>query len=183
MRGERSDARRNRERLIREARAMFAEGAAELRLDELARRAGVGIGTLYRHFPDRSALIEAVYREEIASLGLAARDLSAAEAPLAALRAWMLLFIDYIAAKRLIAPALDTAGGGRSTVLAEGNVAVIEAIDMLVARAVAAGELRDTVEPLDLLRAIAGLAYLSNNPGWTDSARRLIDILLAGSRP
>jgi AcrR family transcriptional regulator len=115
VRKPRADARRNRDGLLEAAKATFAEVGAEASLDEIARRAGVGIGTLYRHFPTRDAVVEAVYRREVQQLADAAPRLIESMAPAEALRAWMRLFIDYIAAKKVIAPALKSsvAGGWR----------------------------------------------------------------------
>ncbi|MBB2174676.1 TetR/AcrR family transcriptional regulator [Gluconacetobacter johannae] len=179
----RSDGQRNRERLIAAAKAAFTEGETEVRFDEIARRVGVGIGTLYRHFPTRDALIEAVYRTEVERLGAAAQHLAATHPPLEALRDWMRLFVDYIAAKQVIAPALNSLVGGPSALYAASGDSVKTAIRDLVARAVASGEMRPDLDPIDLLRALVGVANIASDPGWEASARRLVDILIAGSRP
>ncbi|GBQ32383.1 TetR/AcrR family transcriptional regulator [Gluconacetobacter azotocaptans] len=179
----RSDGQRNRERLIAAAKAAFTEGKTEVRFDEIARRAGVGIGTLYRHFPTRDALIEAVYRTEVERLGAAARHLAATHPPLEALRDWMRLFVDYIAAKQVIAPALNSLVGGPSALYAASGDSMKTAIRDLVARAVASGEMRPDLDPIDLLRALVGVANIASDPGWEASAKRLVDILIAGSRP
>src|ERR1700761_1569611 len=103
----RADAQRNRERILEVAKAAFARSGANASLDDIATRAGVGAGTLYRHFPTREALLEAVYHTEVAKLAAAERELSEKFPPVEALRAWMLLFVDYIAEKHIIAPALN----------------------------------------------------------------------------
>ena len=178
----RRDATRNRERLLDITRTAFRAGEGEIRLEEVARRAGLGIGTLYRHFPTRDALIEAVYRSEVEAIATAAAELAATHPPLEALRAWMLLFVDYIATKQLIAPALNAMVGGSGALFARSSLLVRTAIAALVARAADAGEMRDDLDPLDLLRALVGVSNVANGPGWEESARRLVDILIAGVR-
>jgi len=178
----RADARRNRARLIEVAKAMFREGGAETGLESIAKAAGVGIGTLYRHFPTRDALIEAVYRAETQNLAQAAPRLLEALPPVEALRTWLRLFVDHIATKQVMAPVLASLVGGTSELYAESGAQVKAAIGLLVDRAVAAGAIRLDIEPLDLLRALAGVAGISSVPGWEVGARRLVDILIAGVR-
>ncbi|MFT9096065.1 MAG: TetR/AcrR family transcriptional regulator [Gluconobacter cerinus] len=178
----RSDGQRNREHLLNVAKTAFTAGEIDIPLDEVARRAGVGIGTLYRHFPNRDALIEAVYRIELDRLADAAPVLATQHPPVEALRAWMRLFVDYIAAKQVIAPALNGLVGGTSALYAQSGIVLQGAIDTLVAAAVASGDLNAEIEPLDLLRALAGVSNFSAGPGWETSAKRLVDILIAGSR-
>ena len=115
----RADAQRNRDGLLEAAKAAFAEVGPEASLEEIARRADVGIGTLYRHFPTRDAIVEAVYRREVQHLADAAPRLADSLPPAEALRAWMRVFIDYIAAKKVIAPALKSLVGGGSALYAE----------------------------------------------------------------
>jgi AcrR family transcriptional regulator len=183
LRKPRSDAQRNRERILEVAKAAFTRYGANTSLDDLAKEAGVGAGTLYRHFPTRDALIEAVYRTEVEKLAAAEQKFAATMAPIDALRAWMLLFVDYIAAKHIIAPALNTFVGGASK-LYEGSRAQIQgAIDALVKRAIKSGDIRKDIEPFDLLRALIGVSNVSSTPDWQQSARRLVDILITGSRP
>ena len=179
----RADAQRNRERLMEIAKAAFARGGAEVSLDDIAKAAGVGAGTLYRHFPTRDALIEAVYRAEVQALSDAAGRLAAEHAPVAALRAWMRLFVDYIATKHLIAPALKSIVGGSSQLFAATGDQMREAIGGLVGRAVLSGDIRPDLDPFDLLRALVGVANVAASPDWEASAKRLVDILIAGSRP
>ena len=131
----RTDALRNRERILEVAKEAFTRDGAATSLDDIAKQAGVGAGTLYRHFPTRDALIEAVYRSEVERLAAAARGFIAAMSPVEALRAWLLLFVDYIAAKHIIAPALNSVAGGPSR-LYEGSRSLVQgAIDELVKRA------------------------------------------------
>jgi AcrR family transcriptional regulator len=179
----RADAQRNREHLLVVAKRVFTRDGAETNLDDVARQAGVGIGTLYRHFPTRDALIEAVYRAEVEALAKAASRLSQERAPLEALREWMRLFVDYIATKNLIVPALNSMVGGPSQLYASSGDQMKSAIDTLVGRAVESGDIRRDLEPFDLLRALVGVAHVAASPDWEASAKRLIDILLLGSRP
>jgi AcrR family transcriptional regulator len=178
----RADAERNRNRLIEVAKAAFADIGPEASLEEIARIAGVGIGTLYRHFPTRDAMVEAVYRREVHQLAQAAAQLLETKPPVEALRAWMRLFIDYIATKKIIAPALTSLTGGTTELFAASGVLIKSAMSLLVDRAVAAGDIRRDVDSIDLLYALAGFANVNNGPGWEPSARRLIDILIAGLR-
>jgi AcrR family transcriptional regulator len=179
----RSDAQRNRERILETAKAAFTRRGADASLDEIARQAGVGPGTLYRHFPTRDALIEAVYRSEVEKLAEAGRSFAAAMPPIEALRSWMLLFIDYIAAKHIIAPALNSVVGGPSRLYEDSRSLVHGVMNELVKRAKKSGDVRRDVDAADLLRAVIGVSYLGSGHDWQQSARRLVDILIAGSRP
>ena len=179
----RTDALRNRERILEVAKAAFTRLGATASLEEIAKMAGVGIGTLYRHFPTRDALIEGVYRNEVEKLAAAASRFAQKMSPLEALRAWMLLLVDYIAAKHIIAPALNTIAGGPSR-LHEGSRAMIHAaIDGLVKQAKRTGDLRRDLDASDLLRALIGASHVGSSTDWPESAKRLVDILIAGSRP
>ena len=179
----RTDAQQNRERILEVAQKVFTRSGANASLDDIARAAGVGAGTLYRHFPTRDALIEAVYRTEVEKLAAAEKKFSEAMGPIEALRAWMLLFVDYIAAKQIIAPALNTLVGGPSK-LYEGSRSLVQgAINALVKRAIKSGDIRKDLDPFDLLRALVGVSNVASSPDWQQSARRLVDILITGSRP
>jgi len=112
----RTDAQRNRERILEVAKEAFTESGANASLDDIAKQAGIGPGTLYRHFPTREELIEAVYRTEVEKLAAAERTFAETMPPLDALRAWMLLFVDYIATKKIIAAALNSLVGGPSKI-------------------------------------------------------------------
>jgi AcrR family transcriptional regulator len=177
----RADGQRNRQRILAAARQAFSRFGAGASLDDIASGAGVGPGTLYRHFPTREALLEAVYRVEVEKLASAAQHLAATMAPMEALRAWMLLFVDYIATKKIIAPALNPPAG-QAKVIEASYPPIHGAMRALVKRAVKSGHLRKNIDPIDLLRALVGVAYLGSSPGWQSSARRLVGILLAGSR-
>ena len=178
----RSDAKRNRERILEVAKEVFTRDGAAASLDDIARQSGIGNATLYRHFPTRDALIEAVYRSEVEKLAAAEERFAATLPPLEALRAWMLLFIDHVSAKTLIIPAMNTVAGG-SMRLIEGSRSLIHtAFVTSVKRAIASGDLRADTDPNDFLRALVGVFHTTASPGWEQSARRLVNILIAGSR-
>jgi AcrR family transcriptional regulator len=178
----RADAQRNRERILEVAKEVFTREGGAASLDDIARQTGIGPGTLYRHFPTRDALIEAVYRSEVEKLAAAEPRFAATLPPLDALRAWMLLFIDHVSAKKLIIPAMDTVAGG-SMRLIEGSRSLMHtAFVASVRRAIASGDLRSDTDPDDFVRALVGIFHTTAFPGWEPSARRLVDILIAGSR-
>ena len=164
-------------------RKAFTRFGANTSLDDIAKEAGVGAGTLYRHFPTRDALIEAVYRTEVEKLAAAEKKFSDSLPPVEALRAWMLLFVDYIAAKHIIAPALNAYVGGASKLYEGSRTQIQGAIDALVKRAIKSGDMRKDLVPFDLLRALIGVSNVASTPDWQQSARRLVDILITGSRP
>lgn len=176
----RADSLRNREKLLEVARAAFTGEGPDVSLEEIARRAEVGIGTLYRHFPNRDALLADVYRRGVEQLGDAAATLLERHPPRAALRAWMLLFVEYIAAKKVIAPALNAMPGGSAELYAASGPRITQAITLLVNRARATGDIREDVEPLDLLNALVGLAYGMAMPDWQASANRMVDVMVDG---
>jgi AcrR family transcriptional regulator len=178
----RADSARNRQLLMDAAKAGFSEVGLNVSLEEIARRAGVGIGTLYRHFPSREAVVEAVYRREVEHLAEAVPQLLETSPAGEALHKWMHLFVDYIATKRLIAPSLGAASGRSSTLYATSAELITRAISTLVKRAVASGDVRKDIDPPDLLRALVGVSYGNPDAGWEASARRLIDILMDGLR-
>jgi AcrR family transcriptional regulator len=178
----RTDAMRNRERILEVAKEAFTRYGANTSLDDIAKEAGVGAGTLYRHFPTRDALIEAVYRTEVEKLAAAERNFGETMVPIDALRAWMLLFVDYIAAKQIIAPALNTFVGGPSKLYEGSRAQIHSAIEALVKRAIKSGDIRKDLEPFDLLRALIGVSNVASSPDWQQSAKRLVDILITGSR-
>src|ERR1700689_1079353 len=179
----RADAQRNRERILEVAKQIFTRRGAEASMDEIAKRAKFGPGTLYRHFPTRDDLLAAVYISEVEKLAEAQRKFSTELAPVEALRAWMLVFIDYIAAKKIIAPALNAMAGGPSRVFQQTNRLMEEAAHALASQAIASGDLRPDVDPIDLMRAIYGLSTGGSADDWPAKARKFVDILLQGSRP
>ena len=178
----RADALRNRRRLVDAAKLAFAQRGAATSLEEIARAAGVGIGTLYRHFPTRDALVEQVYRDEARQLAEAARRLGEESPPLEALSRWLLLFVDHLVTKQSMAELLNGLADGPADLYASSAALVRDAITSLVERAVASGVARVEVEPLDLLRALAGVAKISSGASWADNARNFVDILIGGIR-
>ena len=179
----RADAQRNRVRILEVAKQVFTRRGADASMDEIAKRAKIGPGTLYRHFPTRDDLLAAVYISEVEKLGEAQRKLSAELPPVEALRAWMLVFIDYITAKKIIAPALDAMVGGPSQVYQQSTRVMEDAANALASRAVASGDLRSDVDPMDMLRAIYGVSSAGSTDDWPVKARRFVDIIIQGSRP
>ena len=178
----RADAERNRERILEIAKEVFTENGAAASLDDIVRRSGLGSGTLYRHFPTRDALIEAVYRSEVEKLAAAGERFAMTMPPLESLRAWMFLFIDHVAHKTLIIPAMETVAGG-SMRLIEGSRSLIHStFSTLVNRAIESGDLHAETDPTDFVRALVGVFHTTAIPGWEASARRLVNILIAGSR-
>jgi AcrR family transcriptional regulator len=179
----RADAQRNRERILEVAKQEFTRSGANASLEEIAKQAGVGPGTLYRHFPTREELLVAVYRSEMEKLAAAERTLADGASPVEALRAWLLLFVDAVETKQIIAPVLNTLIGDPKKVFEASYAAMHEAVRALVKRAIKSGDIRKDLDPIDLLRALVGVANVATGPGWQQSARRLVDILIAGARP
>jgi len=179
----RADAQRNRERILEMAKLAFTRSGANTSLDDIASEAGVGPGTLYRHFPTREDLLQAVYRSEMEKLAAAERKFAQTMPPLEALRSWLLLFVEAIEAKQLIAPALSTLIGDPKKVFAASHDQIHEALSALVKRAIKSGDMRKDTDPMDLLRALVGVAHVATSPDWQQSAKRLVDILITGSRP
>jgi AcrR family transcriptional regulator len=178
----RADAERNRERILEVAKDVFTRDGAAASLDDIARRSGIGNATLYRHFPTRDDLIAAVYRSEVEKLAAAEQRLAATMPPLDALRAWMLLFIDCTAKRRLIIPAMETVTGGSMRLVEGSRPLVHTAFAASVRRAIESGDLCSDTDPNDFVRAMVGVFHTTAMPGWEQSARRLVDILIAGSR-
>jgi AcrR family transcriptional regulator len=179
----RADAQRNRERILEVAKAAFTRSGANTSLDDIAKEARVGPGTLYRHFPTREELLQAVYRSEVEKLAAAERKFAQSMPPIEALRAWLLLFVDAIETKQIIAPALNTLIGDPKKVFAASYAQIHEAIHALVKRAIKSGDIRKDLDPMDLLRALVGVANVGTSPDWQQSAKRLVEILIIGSRP
>ncbi len=179
----RADAQRNRARILEVAKQVFTQRGVEASMDEIATRARIGPGTLYRHFPGRDDLLAAVYISEVEKLAEAQRKFSTELPPIEALRAWLLVFIEYLAAKKIIAPALNAMAGGPARVYQQSGRLMEEAAKALASRAVASGDLRPDVDPMDMLRAIYGVASAGSTAEWPAKARRFVDILIQGSRP
>jgi AcrR family transcriptional regulator len=179
----RADALRNRDRILEVAKLAFTRHGADASLDEIARQAEVGPGTLYRHFPTREALLEAVYRTELEKLAASGQHLAQTKQPLEALRAWLHLFVDAVAAKKLIGPALNTLLGDPKKVFEASYAQMREAVEALVRRGIKTGEIRKDLDATDLIHALVGVSNVAVGTDWQKSARRLVDILIAGSRP
>jgi AcrR family transcriptional regulator len=178
----RADAIRNRERVLEAAKAVFSQGGAEASLEAVARHAGVGIGTLYRHFPTREALYEAVYRREVEQLVELAKYLEAETAPVEGLRRWLQAGVEFMATKKGMAAALAMAAHGSSDLVAYSLDRLTRALRKLLQRAVAAGELRADIDPEDLLRTLVGMCYAHDRPGWQAKVLRLVDVFIDGLR-
>jgi AcrR family transcriptional regulator len=179
----RADAQRNRERILAVAKQEFTRSGVNASLEEIANKANVGPGTLYRHFPTREELLVAVYRSEMERLAAAQRKLADTLSPVDSLRAWLLLFVDAVQTKQIIAPVLNTLVGDPKKVFEASHAQIHEALRALVKRAVKSGDIRKDLDPIDLLRAIVGVANVSTSPDWQQSARRLVEILILGARP
>src|ERR1700686_2084448 len=179
----RADAQRNRERILDEAKQEFTRSGVNASLEDIAKKSGVGPGTLYRHFPTREELLVAVYRSKMEKLAAAERTLADTLPPVEALRAWLLLFVDAVETKQIIAPVLNTLVGDPKKVFEASHAQIHEALRALVKRTIKSGDIRKDLDPIDLLRAIVGVANVSASPDWQQSARRLVDILIAGARP
>jgi AcrR family transcriptional regulator len=176
----RADAVRNRERVLEAAKAVFSAGGPDASLEAVARRAGVGIGTLYRHFPTREALFEAVYRREVEHLADLAEQLKAEVAPAEALRRWLRSNVEFVATKKGMSAALALAAHSSSELYAYTFDRLTKAVGALLDRAAAAGEIRADISPEDLLRAFVGMCYMHDQPGWQASVLRLVDIFVDG---
>jgi AcrR family transcriptional regulator len=178
----RADSLRNRDLLLAAAKAAFAETGAEAPLEDVARRAGVGIGTLYRHFPTREALVAAVYAREIEQLAASADALLARGPAGQALGDWLDVLIDYMATKRVIAPALRADPGEGSKLYASSGGTILATLQKLTDAAHAAGDIRPDIGFEDILRMMSGLSQGFEQPGWEAGARRLLSVMMAGLR-
>ncbi len=182
-RKQRSDAQQNRERILAAAREAFTQSGANASLDDIAKQAAVGPGTLYRHFPSREELLKAVYQAGTEKLAKAGQEFAETLPPVEALRAWMMLFVDYIAEKQIIAPALNALVGDPKKLFEASYAQIWEVVRALVKRAIKSGDIREDLDAIDLLRALVGVANIATTPEWQQSARKLVDILILGSRP
>jgi AcrR family transcriptional regulator len=178
----RVDAVRNRERVLEAAKTVFSAGGSDASLEAVARAAGVGIGTLYRHFPTREALFEAVYRREVQQLADLAERLKEEPEPVEALRQWMRSNVRFVATKKGMAAALALAAYKPSDLYSYSFDELTRAAGGLLQRAIAAGEMRGDISPEDLLRALVGMCYMHDQPGWQKSVLRLLDVFIDGLR-
>lgn len=176
----RSDVERNRDRLLTAAKEVFAAGGGAS-LEAVARTANVGVATLYRHFPTREALYEAVYRREVDQLVAQAAEATDGE-PVEDLRRWLHGMIDMVATKKGMLAGLALAVETTSAISARATERLTGALDMLLRRAVEAGRLRSTIAGEDLLLAVVGMALLRNQPGWQANVVTLADALIDGLR-
>jgi AcrR family transcriptional regulator len=182
VRKPRADAVRNRERVLEAAKAVFSAGGPDASLEAVARRAGVGIGTLYRHFPTRESLFEAVYRREVQQLGELAEQLKGEAAPVEALRRWLRSNVEFVATKKGMSAALALAVQGSSELSAYSFDRLTKAVGALLDRAVAAGEIRSDISAEDVLRTLVGMCYMHDQPGWQTSVLRMVDVFVDGLR-
>ena len=176
----RADALRNRERVLDSAKRVFSSGGPDASLEAVAQGAGVGIGTLYRHFPTRQALFEGVYRREVQHLADLAGDLLADPDPVEALRRWVRSNIAFVATKKGMSAALASAVHASPDLTAFSFDHLTRAATALLARGVAAGALRADVGAEDLVRTLVGLCYLHDKPGWQQDVLRLADVFIDG---
>ena len=182
IRKPRSDAVRNRERVLEAAKTVFSAGGSDASLEAVAKRAGVGIGTLYRHFPTREALFEAVYRREVEQLSELAEQLKSTAAPVDALRSWLRSNVELVATKKGMISALALVVQAPSELYAYSFDRLTKAVSTLLDRAVAAGEIRADISAEDVLRALIGMCYMHDQPGWQSTVLRLLDVFVDGLR-
>jgi AcrR family transcriptional regulator len=178
----RADAVRNRERVLEAAKSVFSAGGPEASLEAVARAAGVGIGTLYRHFPTRESLFEAVYRREVEQLADLAEELKQEAEPVDALRHWMRSNVKFVATKKGMLAALALAAYKNAELYSYSFDRLTRAAGGLLNRAIAAGQIRSDISPEDLLLALVGMCYLQDQPGWQASVLRLVDVFVDGLR-
>jgi AcrR family transcriptional regulator len=178
----RADAERNRTRLLDVARAAFASGQVPVTLEQIARDADVGIGTLYRHFPTREALVEALYRQELADLCASAGDLLAALPPERALRTWMDRFAGYVRAKREMADALRAVFAAGAMTVSEAREQLAAAVQAILDAGIAAGTLRDDVRADDIVATVVGMFTATSLAGGQEQLERMFDLLMNAIR-
>jgi AcrR family transcriptional regulator len=176
----RADSIRNRERLLEAAKAVFSAGGPDASLEAVARQAEVGIGTLYRHFPTREALFEAVYRHEVEQLAELAEILKSEAEPVDALRRWLRSNVELVATKKGMVAALALAAHSRPDLYAYSSKRLTDAVGVLLDRAIRAGAIRADISPEDLIRALIGMCYMHNQPGWQSTVQRLVDVFVDG---
>jgi AcrR family transcriptional regulator len=176
----RADAIRNRERVLEAAKAVFSAGGPDASLEAVARQAEVGIGTLYRHFPTRENLFEAVYRHEVDQLSEFAEQLKRDALPVEALRRWLHANVQLVATKKGMLAALALAAYTPSELYAYSFDRLTKAVGALLERAVAAGEIRADITSEDILRALVGMCYMHDQPGWQAAVLRLVDVFVDG---
>ncbi len=179
----RADAARNRERLIVAAQARFASGDAAVSLESVAQAAGTGIATLYRHFPTREALVEAVCHLELDALTAEAAQLLGACPAFDALRLWMDRYARFVATKHAMQEALHVALTLRAGAASDTRARLCEAVSGFLARGAADGTIRRDVEPDDVTISLAGLVLMTVAASDPAQLRRVLDLLMDGLRP
>lgn len=179
----RADSIRNREKLLAAAHDVFSAGGPNASLEAVARQAGVGIGTLYRHFPTREAMFQAVYTREVDQLVALAGTLAEEGAPFDAVRTWLHAVVGVVATKRGMIAALAPAAGSSDQLYADSSARMMKALTGLMTTAAEAGQIRADIEPGDVMRAMMGICYARDQaPGWQDQVLRLVDVFLDGLR-
>jgi AcrR family transcriptional regulator len=181
----RADAQRNYAKLLDAASAAFIEhGADDVSLEEIARRAGVGIGTLYRHFPTRQALLEAVYRDQVELLRARAEELLDTASPGDAFAAWMRTLAAFSSTKRSLTSAMLTTLGKNSEVVSSCSLVIRTAAETLLANAQQAGAVRPDVTAIDVIRLVHGITIATERmPTDPAQADRMLALVLDGLRP
>jgi AcrR family transcriptional regulator len=178
-----AEAQRNRETLLAVATRAFATSEGRVTLESIARDAGVGIGTLYRHFATRDALVEAVYRDQMERLGEGARDLLESQPPAVALRQWMSLFADWAATKHGMIDALRSMIAAGDLDVAGTHADLSSTLQTFLDAGVKAGDLRGDVDAADILAVLAGILSVATAPDRRDQTDRLLDLVVAGLSP
>jgi AcrR family transcriptional regulator len=178
----RADAVRNRQKLLEAATEVFAEAGTDVSLEAISKRAGVGIGTLYRHFPTRDELVAAAYRNEVDRLHDAAGELLREHPPDVALAEWMDRFVTYAEAKRGMLDALRAAMASNAGLQTDARGPILDALGTLLDAAIAAGTIRSDVTADDVVRAMGGIWLMPDEPGWPEQARRLLGLVMDGLR-
>ena len=179
----RADARRNRDALLAAAVEAFAKSGADVPLETIAADAGVGVGTLYRNFPDRNALVEAAYRHEVEELCARAPQLLAERATaIEALREWTVRFVGYAAAKAGMKDALRAAIGAEGTLFSETRELIITALGELLAAGAKDGSIRADVDAGDVWRAMGAVWNVPSGPQWEGYVRTVLDLVIDGLR-
>lgn len=178
----RVDKQRNRQKLIEVAVQVFARDGAEASLNQIAREAGVGIATLFRHFATREELIEATFRNELARICDAARELVTTRPAPVAMAEWMMRFLEYMTTKHGMVDTLQAMMTTGSPLYEETLGRLTEAVRILMEAGVASADFRDDVDPADVLAQLGGIAYMAGEPEQREQAARMISLLIAGVR-
>jgi AcrR family transcriptional regulator len=178
-----AEARRNRQNLVSVAARAFASGARRVPLEEIAKEAGVGIGTLYRHFPTREALVEAVYRDQVERLRSGARELLSAHPPARALRLWMDLFADWAVTKHGMIDTLRAIISSGRLEFDQMRSELVAIVRMFLDAGAAAGDIRRDADAEAVAATLAGILSVVGEPEQRDQAARMLSLLMDGLRP